>query len=267
MVMKSIIYFPHDCGSRQNEKIQRLLFKHGMEGFGIFWAIVENLYTNGNCLPTDYEMIAFDLRTAPEKVKSIVEDFQLFFIANNTFKSKSVDRRLKELKLKSDKAKESAMKRWSTKEDNANALPTHSERSTNAMPSESDSNAIKEKKEKESKVKEIKIPFGEFWDLYDKKVGDRQKCEKKWNTLSLAVQEKIIAFLPEFKKTITDKQFQPYPQTFLNGKRWEDEIQIPADTEKKFKCEASNSLGFYYPMLTEKEFQEKVAAGVRIKKL
>jgi hypothetical protein len=112
-----------------------------------------------------------------------------------------------------------------------------------------------------------KISFGEFWDLYDKKVGDRQKCEKKWNTLSLAVQEKIIAFLPEFKKTITDKQFQPYPQTFLNGKRWEDEIQIPAGTEKKFKCEASNSLGFYYPMLTEKEFQEKVAAGVRIKKL
>jgi uncharacterized protein YdaU (DUF1376 family) len=267
MVMKSIIYFPHDCGSRQNEKIQRLLFKHGMEGFGIFWAIVENLYTNGNCLPTDYEMIAFDLRTAPEKVKSIVEDFQLFFIANNTFKSKSVDRRLKELKLKSDKAKESARKRWDSKASDANALPTHSERITDAMLSESDSNAIKEKKEKESKVKEIKIPFGEFWYLYDKKVGDRQKCEKKWNTLSLAVQEKIIAFLPEFKKTITDKQFQPYPQTFLNGKRWEDEIQIPADTEKKFKCEASNSLGFYYPMLTEKEFQEKVAAGVRIKKL
>jgi len=267
--MKSIIYFPHDCGSRQSEKIQRLIFKHGMEGYGIFWAIVENLYSNGNSLPTDYNMIAFDLRTTPEKIKSIVEDFQLFFITESTFKSKSVERRLKELNIKSNKAKASALKRWSNKASNANALQTHSEGTPNAMQSESEGNAIKEIKEKEKKEKEIKIPFGEFWELYGKKVGDKTKCEKKWNNLSLAVQEKIIQILPQFKNSITDKQFQPHPLTFLNGKRWEDEIlpATPDTSEKKFKCEASNSLGYYYPMLTEAEFQAKLAAGVRIKKL
>lgn len=238
-----------------------------MEGFGIFWAIIENLYTNGNCLPTDYEMIAFDLRNSPEKIKSIVEDFQLFLITNDTFKSKSVERRLKELNLKSNKAKASARKRWDSKDSNAVALPTHSERITDAMPSDSDSNAIKEKKEKEKKEKEIKIPFGEFWERYGKKVGDKNKCNKKWDALTLAVQEKIIQMLPAFKNSISDKQFQPHPLTFLNGKRWEDEIPLVHAVEKKFKCEAHNHLGTYYPMLTEAEFQQKLDAGIKIRKL
>jgi len=112
-----------------------------------------------------------------------------------------------------------------------------------------------------------KIPFGEFWDLYEKKVGDKSKCSKKWESLSLAVQEKIIQMLPQFKNSISDKQFQPHPLTFLNGKRWEDELSLIPAVEKKFKCEAHNHMGTYYPILTETEFQQKLAAGIIIRKL
>jgi len=70
---------------------------------------------------------------------------------------------------------------------------------------------------------ENKIEFDVFWNLYDKKIS-KPKCEVKWNKLNYDTQKKIIDFLPKFKKNIPDKQFQPYPETFLNQQRWLDEI-------------------------------------------
>lgn len=82
------------------------------------------------------------------------------------------------------------------------------------------------------------IVFSVFWDLYDKKVGSKDKCEKKWNKLSDQERQKIIDTLPAFLNSIKDKQFQPYPETYLNGKRWNDEIAgivIPVKTERVYR--------------------------------
>jgi len=79
----------------------------------------------------------------------------------------------------------------------------------------------------ENENEDINIFFSSFWDLYDKKVGDKQKCEKKWNSLKPEERQKIIDTLPAFKASISDKQFQPYPETYLNKKRWNDEIKKP----------------------------------------
>ncbi|SHH95614.1 Uncharacterized conserved protein YdaU, DUF1376 family [Chryseobacterium oranimense] len=68
-----------------------------------------------------------------------------------------------------------------------------------------------------------KIEFSVFWDLYDKKVGDKEGCKKKWDKLSFDTQNKIIETLPGFKSKIEDKKFQPHPATYLNQKRWNDE--------------------------------------------
>ena len=152
--MKETFYFPHDYNAMQDEKIKMLIRKHGMEGYGIFWAIVEMLYNNANALRTDYEGIAFDVRTNCEKIESIVNDFDLFIVDGDTFGSMSIERRLNERKEKSRKAKESASYRWN----NANALRT-----------ECDGNAIKEKKVKEKKEKkEIKETISK--DIAQKKV-------------------------------------------------------------------------------------------------
>lgn len=71
---------------------------------------------------------------------------------------------------------------------------------------------------------QINIPFKEFWNLYDKKVGDKKACEKKWSSLTDQQRIKIIETIPAFKATKTDKKFIPYPATYLNQRRWEDEI-------------------------------------------
>lgn len=138
---KDTYYFSHDYNARNDSKIKRLLSKHGYLGYGLFWAIVEDLYNNANALPTDYESIAFDLRTTTELVISIINDFDLFCIETSEFGSASIERRLNERNEKSVKARESAFKRWNKVKENANALPT-----------QSDSNAIKESKGKETKL-------------------------------------------------------------------------------------------------------------------
>ena len=55
---------------------------------------------------------------------------------------------------------------------------------------------------------------------------------KKWNKLKNSEREKIIETLPAFINGIRDKQFQPYPETYLNNRRWEDEIENNNDIYK-----------------------------------
>lgn len=83
----------------------------------------------------------------------------------------------------------------------------------------------------QSKIDELKpyeesdkIEFDVFWELYGNKIK-RKPCERKWNNLSLKTQEKIIETLPAFKESITDKKYLPHPETYLNGERWNDEIE------------------------------------------
>jgi hypothetical protein len=131
-------YFSHDYDTRSDERIIDLLSVHGWEGYGLYWAIVELLYQNDGFLQLFYKRIAFALRANESNIKSIIEDFDLFVIDGDKFYSESVIRRLKQREEKSAKARKSAYARWG----DANALRT-----------ESDGNAIKERKGKEIKEK------------------------------------------------------------------------------------------------------------------
>lgn len=163
---KDTFYFSHDYNSRNDIKIKKLISKHGYLGFGIFWAIVEDLYNNANALPADYDCIAYELRTTEEVVKSVINDFELFVINDGFFGSSSIENRLNERNSKSIKARESANLRWAKIKGDANALRTQSE-----------CNAIKESKGKD--IKEInnsidsrKLKFSAtlkpFIDIYGK---------------------------------------------------------------------------------------------------
>lgn len=86
--------------------------------------------------------------------------------------------------------------------------------------------------ENENVNNNINIVFDVFWNLYNKKVGSKSKCEKKWNKLKDVERQKIVDTLPNFLAGIKDKQFQPFPETYLNQERWNDEIK-PVETVKK----------------------------------
>lgn len=219
---KDTYYFSHDYNARTDAKIKKLLMKYKAEGYGIFWMIIEDLYNNANALQTDYDSIAFDLRVDKKIIESIINDFDLFIIKDGFFGSKSIETRLDQRAEKSNKARESAYARWNK---DANALQT-----------QSDSNAIKERKGKEIKVKEIDIypTFNDFWDLYDKKTS-KAKTELKWNKLKQKDKELIIDYLPNYINAKPDKQFRKDPITFLNNESWNDELIINNKNQKDEK--------------------------------
>lgn len=220
--MKDTFYFSHDYNTRQDIKVRKLLFKHGCTGYGVFWAIIEDLYNNSNALPTDYESLAYELRVDIELLKSVINDFDLFVIKNDYFGSVSIEKRLDERNEKSIQARKSAFKRWGKTEDDANALPPNSK-----------GNAIKERKGKElNEIKEKdnidnrKLKFSEslkpFLEIYGKEMliqfynywtepnksntKFRQEMEKTWDLTrrlnTWASNDK------SFKNTKKDSKFQ-----------------------------------------------------------
>jgi hypothetical protein len=112
VMSKDTFYFSHDYNARTDEKIKKLIKQHGMIGYGIFWSIVEDLYNNANAMRTDYDSIAYDLRTESGIIKSIINDFDLFSIEDDFFGSMSIERRLDERSERSEKARQKALKRW-----------------------------------------------------------------------------------------------------------------------------------------------------------
>jgi hypothetical protein len=65
--------------------------------------------------------------------------------------------------------------------------------------------------------------FEHFWATYQKKVG-RKKCEAKWGRLSKKDKADCMKALPRYVDATPDKQYRMNPETYLNGRRWEDEI-------------------------------------------
>lgn len=155
-------YFSHDIFTRENLKIKKLINKHKMAGYGVFWGLVEFLHNNNNSINVDeIDVLAIDLGVEKEIVESVLFDFNLFSIKKNVISSKRIAQNIKIQKEKSQKAKESAMRRWQEVEPDANALRSQCE--GNAIKEkkveekkEKKKNKKKEKKAEESKEKEIK---------------------------------------------------------------------------------------------------------------
>ena len=81
-----------------------------------------------------------------------------------------------------------------------------------------------EENNKENTTDTLSVSFDDFWNLYDKKRGDKDKIEKKWQSLKDSEREAIMNHLPLYKKSQPNKKYRKNPSTYLNNKSWNDEI-------------------------------------------
>lgn len=80
--------FQHDSNARNDERILAVRKQNGMEGYGVYWAILEKLsIAEGYTLPTDYTTIAWDLRVSEDLVQQIIENYELFVVSEGCFYS------------------------------------------------------------------------------------------------------------------------------------------------------------------------------------
>ncbi len=164
-------YFSHDIFTRENLKIKRLINTHKMEGYGVFWAVIEFLHNNNNrLLMSELDIIAFDLGVDVSLVESVIKNFNLFNIRKKVVSSARVAKNIKLRKEKTEKARKKANKRWENNSGYATALPQQCY-----------SNAIKEKesKEKESKEKESKEKESKEKESKEKESKEKESKEKE----------------------------------------------------------------------------------------
>lgn len=111
--MKETFYFQHDYNARNDPKLQDVLIDLGVEGIGVFWCIIEQLYEQGGTLPIrSCKSIAFALHVDCNVVERLVHDYGLFQNDGEKMWSESVLNRLNRRTEVSEKRKLAALARW-----------------------------------------------------------------------------------------------------------------------------------------------------------
>ena len=154
-------YFNHDSVARLDIRVIKLRSKLGYEGYGVFWAVLELLFTEENKLCVeDYDSLAFGLQCDPKILKQVIEDFDLFVVEDGCFYSRRLNNHIEEINSKSTKAKENASKRWN----NATAMQTQCDRNASISISSSISK-VKKSKNIENRIAEFKNSVQSISDI------------------------------------------------------------------------------------------------------
>ena len=96
---KDAYYFPHDSNARNDQRLLKVRMQHGMQGYGIYFGIVEILREQENYTLTlsDIPSLGYDLRVEVEVIEEIVFNYDLFIIEDDRFYSDSLKRRLEKM--------------------------------------------------------------------------------------------------------------------------------------------------------------------------
>lgn len=182
---KETYYFSHDYNARNDLKMALLREDYGMEGVGIYWCLVEMLYEEGGYIELDeIESITKVLRTNTTVLRGVI-DSKLFQKDDKYFFSAAVLKRLQERQNKSEKARQSVLKRYER-------ITTEYDR---IRP-----NTIKERKGKESIKESIK----------EKNTPTIEKVKKTFYSFKENGYSDIKGF---------DNQFQKFCEYWFDGKR------------------------------------------------
>lgn len=104
-------FFPHDFSASTDLKIVRLESKKGLEGYAIYFKIIEQLHISNGQLEYDIESLAYVFRYDDlELIESVLNDFDLFQINENVITSSRVNTQLNKIVEASNIGKENAIK-------------------------------------------------------------------------------------------------------------------------------------------------------------
>lgn len=211
-------YFSHDSNARNSDKLLKVRMDLGAEGYAIYFMILERLREEDDYISkNDYMMIAYDLRVDEEKVKKVINDYDLFIVDDDVFYSKSFMERMNIKDLKRLKAQESINKRWDKEKNKRN--DDDYERNTNVIRTynECNTNLYKEKKSKvkKSKVKdniytasadahaELKSEIqGRIWAAYPVKKGKIHAMKSIEKLLKGYTEQQVLNAIATYKADV-----------------------------------------------------------------
>lgn len=203
-------WFKHDSDARTDAKLEKLMMRYGMEGYGLYWYCLELIASQVEKhnltfeLEHDAEVIGH--RTGINYAK--VQEIMTFMIDIGLFEDdRGVITCLKMAK-RTDEYTQKLLK-------DAN-LSGHS---PDTIGTQSGHPQIKSELIEQKRTEEI---FNAFWSKYPKKV-DKKKAAVAFARLS---EEKKMRAINDcsVRYSETDKRFIPNPTTYIHGERWDDEL-------------------------------------------
>lgn len=172
---KDAYYFPHFSNARHDRKLKRVIKELGVEGYGIYFMILEVLREQpGLSYPLeDIDLLADEFKTSEPKVRTVIANYDLFTIdEKECFFSAKLEEylepyfKMKQQRIEAGKASAAKRKQLLL---GANVQQPNNDRST----------TVQQSKVKKRKVKEIKKEnFETFYNLEIEKNINSQNIEK-----------------------------------------------------------------------------------------
>jgi len=235
-------YYEFNIGNYRKDTTHLTHLEHG-----IYRALIDTYYANESPLCSDHAQLmrTHSIRTNEEILafKNIINDF--FILEDGFYHHSGCDKQLEIIYSKSKKAALAANKKWALykkrKEEkeaaNAKAMLESCERIENECerieklcPNDAQSmlpnNPTTQQPNYPTTQLKTYVEFSEFWDIYHRKES-KAESEKIWKKLK--VDQELF---DQIKKHLaiayleTDKKFIPHASTYLNKKRWLDEITL-----------------------------------------
>ena len=201
---KDAYFFPHFSNARHDRKIKRIIKELGVEGYGIYFMLLEVLreQTDLRYPLSDIDLLADEFMTSEPKVRCVVCNYQLFDVdeKENFFSMKQIFY-LQPYFEKSDRARKAAQVRWDK------VLTDEEVRGgdANALQMQCSSNA--------SKVKETKVneTIGVILDIYSEikpPAQDNSRSRAKKHLVSLMKKYKPEDLIKVTKNYLDDCQYR-----------------------------------------------------------
>ena len=238
---KDAYYFPHDSNARNDQRLMKVRMKYGMEGYGIYFGIIEILREQSDYTLSfdDLESIAFDLRVDLEMIEDIVSNYNLFVIEGmSMFYSSSLTRRMERLDVIKQKRAE------------AGRIGGKSKASVNHLPSKE--SKVNQRKIKHSKVKDINERHNNFED-------DVKNYQSLFGEDSI---NDFVSYWSEPNKSNTKMKFEQQPtwDTKRRIQRWigNDFTSNKSNGASKFKLDSTgNAYIAYCNKCSKSDFYKK----------
>ena len=175
----STYYFSHDYNAANDTKILFLRHQLGMEGYGIYWYLIEQLANAGGKLPLELiPVLAMQMHCTDVKVNGVLMNFDLFTIESGEFYSHRLQDHL-ELRFKlSESGKAGAKNRWKNGGAIGDAIGEGNAKERKGKEIKENINFIDEVQNFKSNLGDEYDNFVMYWTEADKNGKQRYQSEK-----------------------------------------------------------------------------------------
>lgn len=204
--------------------------EHGMEGYGIYWGLLEMMFESSDSAlshsKTKGIAVSYNIDiTVLESVINTAITEGLFVSDDDKFWSDSLIRRkgkFQELKRKrSEAGKKGMAKRWENRKKDNSVITNDNNVISNEGADITKNNKGKESKGKESKQNNYTPEFEQFWKMYPRKIEKKQAAKAFKTANKKYGLDKIVAgtkgYAESLRKSGTDEGFIKHASTFLNN--------------------------------------------------